>query len=373
MRAAVAAVWAVIVSMFLIQAGNGLQTDLISLRGSAAFSSGVMGLMMACYYVGYCLASLNGRRLIGRLGHVNAVIAAMGVTAMVIVIHPFWVRIPVWTGLRALSGFALSLSYVAVESWINDRVPNALRGRVFSIYMFAQLAGMTLAQALVGLGNAIDLKMFLIAAGLFVVAAVPVAVARGSAPFGVPPEPFPLVRLFRLSPLGAWATILAGLSWSIIFTFGPVFAHRMGFDLPGIGLFMGVALIAGGILQLPIGWLSDVVGRRPVLIGVFVSGAVVCLAALLPQPRFMVLIAAALAGAFVFPVYTVSAATVNDHVSPETRVATASGLVLLFGIGSIFGPLLCGWAMAEIGVSGYYGLMALTMGGGAVLALSARR
>ncbi len=372
MRAAVAAVWAVIISTFFVQAGNGLQADLISLRANTAFDSGVMGLMMACYYVGYCLAPLNGRTLIGRLGHVNAVIACMATAALVIVIHPFLVRAPVWAGLRALSGFALSLSYVAVESWINDRVPNALRGRVFSVYMFAQLAGMTFAQVVVGFGNAVGPVMFLAAAGLFVIAAAPVAVARKSAPSGVPPAPLPLAELFRLSPLAAGATMLAGLSWAIIFTFGPVYARRIGLDLSGVGLFMGVAMTAGGLLQVPLGWLSDIAGRRRVLAAIFVGGLAVCLAALLPQSPHSTLIAAALVGAFVFPIYALSAATMNDHVSQETRVATASGLVLLFGIGSIFGPLLCGWAMS-FGLAGYYGLLSMTMAAGVVLSLTARR
>ncbi len=372
MRAAVAAVWAVIVCTFFVQAANGLQADLISLRANTAFTSGVMGLMMACYYVGYCLAPLNGRALIGWIGNVGGVVLPMALAAAVIVVHPFLVSAPVWAALRAVSGFALSLSYVAVESWINDRVPNALRGRVFSVYMFAQLAGMTSAQVLVGFGNAMDPAMFLMAAGLFLIAAVPVSIARKSAPSGTPPEPLPLMQLFRLSPLGAWATMVAGLSWASIFTFGPVYARRIGLDVTGVGLCMGVAMTAGGLLQIPLGWLSDIAGRRRVLTCVFIGGLVVCLTALLAHAPDTTLIAAGLVGAFVFPIYTISAATVNDHVFQETRVATASGLVLLFGIGSIFGPLLCGWAMS-LGLAGYYGLLSLTMASGVVLALTARR
>jgi dipeptide/tripeptide permease len=65
---------------------------------------------------------------------------------------------------------------------------------------------------------------------------------------------------------------------------------------------------------------------------------------------------------------------VNDGVSQPTRVAAASGLVLLFGIGSIFGPLLCGWVMAAVGPGGFYGLIAATMAAGiAVTALSRTR
>jgi dipeptide/tripeptide permease len=77
----------------------------------------------------------------------------------------------------------------------------------------------------------------------------------------------------------------------------------------------------------------------------------------------------ALTGACVFPIYAVSAATVNDGISTETRVAAAAGLVLLFGIGSFFGPLLCGWAMTAIGLSGFFGLLAVAMGTGTAMTL----
>lgn len=369
MRAAIAAVWAVIVCTFFVQAGNGLQTDLISLRANSAFASAIIGLMMAAYYVGYSIAPLAGRAVIGRIGHVRAVLACMLVAALVIVAHPFAVTAPAWAAFRVISGFVLSLSYVAVESWINDRVGNVLRGRVFSIYMFAQMAGMTFAQVLVGFGDARHIGLYLAAAGLFVTAAVPIAMAHRAAPTGAPPEPLGVLKLFHIAPLGAGATVLAGLSWAIMFTFGPVYATRIGLSLSGVGLFMGLAMAAGGLLQVPLGWLSDIVGRRPVIGLMFVAGLAASLFGLYAQGSAMNFLAVALAGACIFPIYAVSAATVNDGISKETRVAAAAGLVLLFGIGSFFGPLLCGWAMSAIGLSGFFGLLAAAMGTGVAMTL----
>lgn len=369
MRVAIAAVWAVIVCTFFVQAGSGLQNDLISLRANSVFASGVIGLMMAAYYVGYSIAPLTGRAVIGRIGHVKAVVACMLVAALVIFAHPFEVTAPAWAVFRAISGFVLSLSYVSVESWINDRVGNVLRGRIFSIYMFAQMAGMTFAQVLVGFGDAKHIGLYLAAAALFVIAAVPIAMARRAAPSGAPPQPLRVLKLFHVSPLGAGATVLAGLSWAIMSTFGPVYATRIGLSVPGVGLFMGLAMAAGGILQVPLGWLSDVAGRRPVIGLMFVTGLAASLFGLWAHGHAMNFLAAALTGACVFPIYAVSAATVNDGISQETRVAAAAGLVLLFGIGSFFGPLLCGWAMAAIGLPGFFGLLAVTMGTGIAMTL----
>jgi len=146
LRVALLSVWAVIVSIAFLQAANGLQTDIIGLRaGLAHFPDWTIGLMMASYFVGYAGVPLAGRYVIGRHGHVLTIVICVLAAAAVIVIHPLLVTPLVWAGLRFISGFSLALVYVAYESWINDRVPNALRGRVFGIYMITQMATMTVA------------------------------------------------------------------------------------------------------------------------------------------------------------------------------------------------------------------------------------
>jgi MFS family permease len=372
LRNAVTAVWAVVLCAFFVQAGNGLQTDLIGVKAASVFATGLIGLMLASYYVGFSLAPLVGRVVIGRIGHVAAVAITTAFAAAVILAMPLMVNGPAWTLFRIVSGFALSMSYVAVESWINDVVPNDIRGRVFSIYMFAQMVGMMLAHALFASGDPGRYSPFVMAALLFAGAGICVVILRKSAPTGAPPAPLGIAALFRVSPAGATATVLSGLSWSILFAFGPVFARQTGLDVGGVALFMGLSVAAGGVVQVPAGWLSDIWGRRTVLVTIFGAGLAACLFGLMAQGTVMTLAAVTLAGAFVFPIYAIAAATVNDGVSQQTRVAAASGLVLLFGIGSIFGPLLCGWVMTAIGLSGFYGLLAATMAGGLVASALAR-
>ncbi len=72
MRAAVISVWAVIATIFFVQTANGLQTSLLSFRAALEFPAATIGIIMASYYVGYSLAPLVSRAVIGRAGHVNA-------------------------------------------------------------------------------------------------------------------------------------------------------------------------------------------------------------------------------------------------------------------------------------------------------------
>ena len=364
MRAAVASVWAVIVTIAFVQLANGLQTSLLGVRaGIEAFPAWAIGLIMACYYLGYSVAPLTSRRIIGRIGHVLTMTVGAALAALVIVMHAYLVTPVGWAILRAISGFSLSSLYVGAESWIHDRVENANRGRVFSIYIIAQMIGMTGSQLLLSAGNPASVFPFVLAGSLFAISCFPVLYARSSAPDHAPPEPFGLGKLFSVAPLGVLATVLAGVSWSIVFTFGPVYAQRHGFSLYQVSLFMAVAMIGGGITQFPMGWLSDAMGRRRTIALMSVGGLAVSLFGLKASGDGFVAqcVASFLVGAFIFPVYAISAAHTNDAITPQNRVSAAAGLVLLFGVGSIFGPLLSGTLMSVIGTEGYYVVLAATL------------
>jgi sugar phosphate permease len=83
-------------------------------------------------------------------------------------------------------------------------------------------------------------------------------------------------------------------------------------------------------------------------------------------------VASALIGAFVFPIYSLTAAHANDSITPSSRVAAAAGLVLLFGLGSIVGPLATGWAITAMGLSGYFAVLAASMVAGVAVAAATR-
>ena len=59
-------------------------------------------------------------------------------------------------------------------------------------------------------------------------------------------------------------------------------------------------------------------------------------------------------GAAVFGMYPVIVAHANDHAAPGSFLATSGGLLLLFGVGSIVGPLFAGGVMTGIGPRGLF-------------------
>ena len=78
---------------------------------------------------------------------------------------------------------------------IHARTENRVRGRVFSLYMMAQMVGMTGSQFLLMTANPGTMALFLLAAALFLVGAVPVFAARATAPHHATIERVTLARL----------------------------------------------------------------------------------------------------------------------------------------------------------------------------------
>jgi MFS family permease len=75
-------------------------------------------------------------------------------------------------------------------------------------------------------------------------------------------------------------------------------------------------------------------------------------------------------GAFVFTIYSLSAATANDMVSADQRVQVAGALLITYGAGASVGPIVAGQFMGYLGPQGlffYFALVSLFLSVFAIL------
>ena len=126
----------------------------------------------------------------------------------------------------------------------------------------------------------------------------------------------------------------------------PLFAQELGAGPALIGVVVGASTVTGIVVKLPAGALSDVLGRRPLLL----AGAAVF--ALMP---FAYLAVASLAGLIVVRVLhgnataifgPVASATVADLAPADRRGRWLSGYATAQGAGQALGPLLAGYLLA---------------------------
>jgi MFS family permease len=173
-----------------------------------------------------------------------------------------------WVAGRALTGFCFAGLFMVVESWLNSAATEQTRGKILSIYGMTGLLAGIVGQLLLPGTNPAGFIPFCIIAIIIALALVPIALTQAVAPThqGAGPR-INLSQLYRQSPFGLVAVFLCGVTNSVFFTLGPILAQRRGLDTAGVAVFMACGTLGGFLLTWPLGWLSDRLDRRLVIIG----------------------------------------------------------------------------------------------------------
>ncbi|WP_366942833.1 MFS transporter [uncultured Roseobacter sp.] len=345
-------------SAFLLFAG-GVNALILPVRGEAeGFTAASLGLLGTGWAIGYVAGCLCTPALVARVGHIRAfgamcAIAAIAVLLSLVLITP-WVWIPV----RALSGFCFAGAAMIVESWLNERADASSRGRVFGIYTMVNLAATTAGQMVLTLGDANGYFFFVLAAMVYCLALLPTAISATTTPRPLTQVSLNLPGLWRNSPIAFFAVLMVGISNAAFGTLAAVYAARIGLTLNDIALFASIPILAGALSQIPVGIASDNFDRRKVLVGITVFALIadsLFLFTGVTQP-LLVLGFSALFGATVFAMYPVIVAHANDHAEPGTFIQVSGGLLLVFGVGSIVGPTVAGFAMTSFGAASLFAI-----------------
>ena len=363
--------WALLLGMMLLMLGNGMQGSLLGIRGGQEnMSTFQLSIVMSCYFLGFLFGSSMVPDMIRRVGHVR-VFAALGsmISAVLIMyaVAPNWIA---WSLMRVVIGFSFAGVYIAAESWLNDASSNENRGQALSLYLIVQMVGIIAAQGLLNLGDPNGYILFIIPSVLVSLAFTPILLSVSKAPAFASTKPLSFRRLYDASPLGCVGMFVLGGVFSAQFGMAAVWGTQAGLTVKEISIFIAGIYFGGMVFQYPIGWLSDRIDRRKVILGVTAIGAVGLMIPVIWDVPFWVLCSiGALGGAVSNPLYSLLLAYVNDYLDRTDMAAASAGLLFINGLGAISGPVITGWMMATVGPSGFFLFMAVLFAALAVYAL----
>ncbi|WP_322893578.1 MULTISPECIES: MFS transporter [unclassified Yoonia] len=355
--------WALFLGMFLLMVGNGLQGTLLGLRGELeGFSTLALSFVMSAYFMGFLFSSRFTPELIRRVGHVR-VFAAMGsMISAVLILYPTLVDPIAWTIGRVIIGFCFCGVYITAESWLNDASSNANRGKALSLYMIVQMGGIVTAQFIVSQGDVSGYVIFIIPSVLVSLAFAPVLLSARPMPAFSATKPMKIAALIKTSPLGCAGMFLLGGVFAAQFGMSAVYGSRVGLSVGEISFFISAIYVSALVLQYPIGWLSDRMDRRVLIIWIALLGGLGSLIAfLIPGYFVLIIISGAIVGGTSNPLYALLIAYTNDYLEKEDMAAASGGLLFINGLGAIMGPLIVGVMMDAIGNNGFWLFTALLM------------
>ncbi|MBB3149390.1 MFS family permease [Phyllobacterium trifolii] len=346
---------------FLVMA-SGLHGLLLPLRGGAeGFSTTSLGLLGTAWAGGFIASCLLAPRLVRRVGHVRAFSAFASIAAIVALLTGILVDSTAWIVLRALTGFAMAGSYMVIESWLNERATNANRGQIFGLYMVVNFGSITVGQMMIGFGDVHTGTFFMMSGILFCLALIPTAISTASSPKPLTEVQLDLKALYRNSPVAFLGCILIGIANGAFGTLGAVYGAATGISTTEIALMMSASVMGGALMQIPVGRMSDRTDRRYVL--AIVGGAAAAIGLLIfliaPHHAYAILAMTAIYGGLAYTLYPVAVAHANDFSDQQSFVKVTSGLLLLYGFGTMIGPILGAWAMESVAPEGLFAITAL--------------
>lgn len=356
-------IWALLLGIFLLMVGNGLQGTLVGIRGvQEDFSTLELSIIMSGYFIGFLFGSRLTPHMIIRVGHVR-VFAALGslISAALILFAQF--PVPwVWVLLRILIGIGFSGVYVVAESWLNDSSTNENRGKTLAIYISIQMLGIISAQGLFNLGDTSGYLLFVLASVLVSLSFTPILLSVTPTPRSEITKSMNLVHLFKVSQLGVVGSFILGAVFAALFGMAAVFGARIGMTSTQIALFVGMIYLGALVMQFPIGFISDRMDRRKLILVVAGICTIIAFIGSFTEEFMVILLAVTfVVGATTTPLYSLLIAYTNDYLEVGDMPAGASGLIFVNGLGAISGPFFVGWLMDFMGPSGFFIYIALTM------------
>ena len=337
---------AVCLAVISIGLAMGVTLPLVSLRlEDWGYGNFAIGFMAATPALGVLLgASITGR-LAARFGTTALMQASLLVGAVSVGLLALLQNYALWLLLRLLIGMALTVVFILGESWINQLVVDAWRGRLVALYgtgyAISQLSGPLLLSVIGVEGD----QGFWLAVALLI-GGVCLLLGRTGAP-QVDADSASgkgLLAFCRELPTIAWAVLLFAAFESMTLTLLPIYGLQQGFDQRHALLIASVVVVGDAALQLPIGVLADRMSRRVLFAG---CGVVLLLASLAIPPL--------LHGASIWPVlvlfgasagglFTLALIMIGEQFRDDQLVRANAHVAQLWGLGCLLGPLLTGAA-----------------------------
>mgnify|MGYP001451321117 FL=1 len=349
--------WALFFGFAIICLAHGLQGTLIGVRSVIeGFSFFATGIVVAGYYVGYLAGSLLIPILLKRVGHIRVFAALASLASIAILLHSVLLNPYSWFCIRILTGISLSGIFVIMESWLNDKSTNQSRGQLLSIYMIITFSFLGIGQFLLNISDPSKVDLFILVSILLSFALLPILLSVTEQPNVANPKSLSLKELFVISPLGFVGALSTGLIHSAVFGYGAVYAASKELGVFEISIFMVIISSFGAISQWPIGYLSDKIDRRIILIGTTFIASGLCLFIVASSYISLIVffVFVALYSSMCLPMYSLAVAHINDFLKPDQIVAASSSFAILVGIGAVMGPILVSSFMSLIGPNGYF-------------------
>ena len=335
------AIASVIVSMALVAVGNGLMFAYIPVRlGAEGFPPTWAGAILTGLSAGGIAGCLLTGPLVRRVGHARAFMIFSALIVLSNAILGAGTYPLLWIAARALYGFAICALFIVAQSWLNDAVANAVRGRVMAIFYVSYVLGLGIGSYLLRFIDISGAQASLVGIVFTALSILPVGMTRLPQPPAPQGASVALGRAWAISPVGVAGMLAVGGLSMMIAGFAPIHATAKGYTQQEVATLLFVMPLGTLLFQIPFGWISDRTDRRYVLI----AASLLVIVAGIAASRFddstllvIIVIYVVWSGASE-SIYSLSSAHASDRAAKADMVTLSSSLLFAWSLSGFLIP-----------------------------------
>jgi MFS family permease len=320
------------------------------------------GLNATALYIGILIVSPFMEMPLRKYGYKPIIIFGGGLVIVSLALFPLWETFWFWFALRLLIGIGDNALHFATQTWITSSSPKEKLGRNISLYGLFFGIGFATGPLMTPLVNVNQSLPFILSSILCLVGWVFVFTLKNEIPdHGANTTSFlATIRQFKRAFRYGWIAFLPPFSYGFLESSlngsFPVYALRMNLDISSVSFVLSAFAIGGILTQLPLGILSDLYGRRKILMTALFLGFFSFTAASFLEHSFIGLFLSFLiSGMIVGSTFSLGISYMADLV-PRDLLPTGNLLCgIFFSLGSLCGPIIGGTFIKFFeGVSFFY-------------------
>ncbi|MDH4552912.1 MULTISPECIES: MFS transporter [Pseudomonas] len=328
----------------------GASLPLVSLRlheaGASTLEIGILsaipaaGMMLSAFLVDACCRHLTRRTIY--------LLCFSLCTVSIALLEPAFGSLWLLALLRLGLGLGMGIAIILGESWVNELCPEHNRGKIMALYATSFTGFQVLGPAMLAVLGADSPWITGVVTACYGLAllCIVLTVPNDHVEHEEGEKSFGLAGFFRVAPSLCMAVLFFSFFDAVVLSLLPVYASSHGFAV-GVAALMVTVVFAGDMLfQLPLGWLADRVERT----GLHLVCGLVAMAIGIGLPWLLnmtwllwplLVVLGAVAGG----IYTLALVLIGQRFKGQDLVTANASVGLLWGVGSLVGPLVSGAAM----------------------------
>ncbi|WP_186673645.1 MFS transporter [Sporosarcina sp. BP05] len=342
--------WILVIIVSISGFSQGMLLPLISaIFEKDGISSSMNGLNATGLYIGTLLVSPFMEAPLRRFGYKPIIIGGGMLVFISLLLFPLWKSVVFWYVLRLLIGIGDHALHFSTQTWITSFSPQQRLGRNIAIYGLSFGVGFAAGPLFAPLVNVFEGLPFIVSGILCMLAWSLVFMLKNGFPDIVKGKPGNerLSARFKGTMAVAWLAFLGpfgyGFLESTLNAMYPVYALRNGVEFTSVTIILATFSVGGIISQLPLGMLSDKIGRSPVFLVALGGGSISFFIASTVETSTTAVIAMFfIAGLFSGSIFSLGISYMSD-LTPKHLLPTGNLLCgIFFSLGSLTGPFLGG-------------------------------